>query len=216
MIGAGAAPVKVLYFHGFASSPASAKITALLPLLAPHGIELDTPDLNVPSFEQLDWNAMIGLALERARETQPAAIVGSSLGSLVALEVVRRDVELPLVLIAPALGMGERWKTKLPDGDPIMTWNHARKANAPIHRAFFEQMFEVDVDPRPPATRVTAIMGRLDETVPFEVVEATWRRWESIGLAAGSKLIILDEGDHGLTAYVDVIAREIETAARTI
>ena len=40
----------VLYFHGFASSPGSAKITALRPLLAPHGIELNAPDLNVPSF----------------------------------------------------------------------------------------------------------------------------------------------------------------------
>jgi hypothetical protein len=37
----------VLYFHGFASSPNSAKITALRPLLAPHAIELNAPDLNV-------------------------------------------------------------------------------------------------------------------------------------------------------------------------
>ncbi|HEX3581368.1 MAG TPA: YqiA/YcfP family alpha/beta fold hydrolase, partial [Thermoanaerobaculia bacterium] len=56
----------VLYLHGFASSPASAKITTLRPLLEPHGIELDTPDLNVPSFAELDWNAMVDLALSRA------------------------------------------------------------------------------------------------------------------------------------------------------
>src|SRR4051812_8058343 len=40
--------MNVLHFHGFASSPASAKITALRPILERDGIELVTPDLNVP------------------------------------------------------------------------------------------------------------------------------------------------------------------------
>jgi predicted alpha/beta hydrolase family esterase len=199
----------VLYFHGFASSPASAKITALRPLLAPHGIELNTPDLNVPSFESLDWNAMVARALDAAREHPPRAVVGSSLGSLVALEIVRRGVIAPVVLIAPALGIADRWKTKLPDGDPIVVFNHARGANAPIHRAFFEQMFEVRIDDDPPPVRVVAIMGTDDDTVPFDLVQKTWRRWESRGLAAGSKFITIDRGDHGLTAYADVIEREV-------
>jgi len=136
----------VLYFHGFASSPASAKITSLRPLLEPHGIALDVPDLNVPSFSQLDWNAMVARALAHAHANPPAVVVGSSLGALVALEVVRRGVEAPLVLIAPAIGVAERWKTKLPDGDPVVVWNHALNANAPIHRAFFDQMNAIDVD----------------------------------------------------------------------
>jgi pimeloyl-ACP methyl ester carboxylesterase len=203
---------KVLYFHGFASSPASSKITSLRPLLAAQGIELDTPDLNVPSFAQLDWNAMIELGVRRARETDPAAIAGSSLGSIVALELVRRGIERPLVVIAAAIGIRERWKNNLPDGDPIVVWNHAMNANAPIHRAFFEQMFAINVDERPPSTRVTAIMGTRDETVPFAMVQSTWRRWETAGLAAGSKLIVIDEGDHGLTAHVELIAAEIVRA----
>jgi predicted esterase YcpF (UPF0227 family) len=199
----------VLYFHGFASSPASAKIVSLRPLLEPHGIALNTPDLNVPSFERLDWNAMIDRALDAARESPPRAIVGSSLGSLVALEVVHRGVIAPLVLIAPALGIADRWKSKLPPGDPIFTFNHALGEETPIHRAFFEQMFDVRVDEEPPPTRVVVIMGRNDETVPFDRVEATWKRWESRGLAAGSKFIVIEQGDHGLTAEVELIAREI-------
>jgi surfactin synthase thioesterase subunit len=201
--------MNVLYFHGFASSPASAKITALRPLLEPHGIELDTPDLNVPSFAQLAWNAMVERALEHARANPPRSLAGSSLGALVALEVVRRGVEVPLVLIAPAIGVGAQWKTRLPAGDPVMVWNHALNANAPIHRAFFDQMNDVDADAEPPRTRVIAFMGRRDETVPFELVEKTWQRWESIGLAPGSRLVVFDEGDHGLTAYVDQIANAI-------
>ncbi|HEX3110148.1 MAG TPA: alpha/beta hydrolase family protein [Thermoanaerobaculia bacterium] len=200
---------RVLYFHGFASSPASAKITTLRPLLAPHDVVLDTPDLNVPSFEHLDWNAMIDLALEDAHAIRPAVLAGSSLGALVALEVARRGVEVPLVLVAPAIGVGARWQTRLPEGDPVMVWNHALNANAPIHRAFFDQMNDVDADAQPPGTRVIVFMGRRDETVPFELVEETWQRWESLGLAPGSRFVVFDEGDHGLTAYVDQIAEAI-------
>ena len=200
---------RVLYFHGFASSPASAKITTLRPLLERHGIVLDAPDTNVPSFAELDWNAMVDLAMEHAHSNPPAVLVGSSLGALLALEVARRGVEAPLVLVAPAIGVGARWHTRLPDGDPVTVWNHACNANAPIRRSFFDQMNRVDVDARPPRTRVIVFMGRRDETVPFDLVEETWHRWESLGLAPGSRFVVFDEGDHGLTAYVAEIAQAI-------
>ena len=45
----------VLYLHGFASSPASAKIGLLRARVEPE-IVLYTPDLNVPSFERLDFD----------------------------------------------------------------------------------------------------------------------------------------------------------------
>ncbi|HWW60531.1 MAG TPA: YqiA/YcfP family alpha/beta fold hydrolase [Thermoanaerobaculia bacterium] len=204
--------MNVLYFHGFASSPASGKITALRPLLAPHGIELDTPDLNAPSFEELDFEAIVARALDTAARNPPGAIVGSSLGAIIALEVARRGLEMPLVLIAPAVGIAERWIEKLPAGDPIMVFNHARNADAPIHRAFFEQMSRVDADRLPPRQRVIAIMGRRDESVPFARVEQTWNHWEAAGLAPGSKLIVIDEGDHGLVAWSPIIADAIREA----
>jgi predicted esterase YcpF (UPF0227 family) len=207
--------MRVLYLHGFASSPASAKITGLRPFLQPHGIELVTPDLNVPSFHRLDWRAMVRRAIDEAEETRPVAVVGSSLGALVAMETVRLLVAIPLVLIAPALGIAERWRTKLPAGDPIVVWNHALGADAPIHRAFFEQMASLRVDDEPPYVRTTIIMGRGDETVPFELVAETWERWREKGLADGSKFIAIGEGDHGLTAHVALIAKEIEEAARS-
>jgi len=202
----------VLYFHGFASSPGSAKITALRPILARDGIELRTPDLNIPSFEKLDWNEMVRLALSQAL-VPPRAIVGSSLGALVALEIVTRGVRAPLVLIAPAIGVARRWKERIPTGDPISVFNHARGENAPIHRAFFDQITQVHVDEQPPAVPVTVIMGRKDETVPFALVEDTWQSWERSGLKPGSKFVELAEGDHGLTAEAELIAAEIRAAA---
>jgi alpha-beta hydrolase superfamily lysophospholipase len=202
----------VLYFHGFASSPASAKITALRPLLEPYGVELNAPDLNVPSFEQLDFDAVVAHAVDTARTTPPRAMVGSSLGALVALATARRGVHVPMVLIAPAFGVARRWQTKIPDGDPVMTFNYARNAEAPIHRHFFEQMTRLHVDDDPPPVRVTVIMGRKDETVPFDIVEETWRNWERAGVVPGSRFIVLEQGDHSLVADAETIRDAIREA----
>jgi len=202
----------ILYLHGFASSPNSTKVRSLRELLAP-GIELNAPDLNAPSFEQLDFDAMVNRALEAARRIPPAAIVGSSLGSLVALEVVRRGLHKPLVLIAPALGVVEFWIDHIPEGDPVSVYNHARAAHAPIHRAFFEQIARVDVDRNNPPVSVTLIMGRRDESVPYDRVAAVWKQWQDSGrLVAGSHFVELEEGDHGLASFAETISREIRQA----
>lgn len=200
----------VLYLHGFASSPASAKIGLLRQRVEPE-IALHTPDLNVPSFAQLDFDAAVAHAHATGVAANAKAIVGSSLGALMALAVVRRGLVLPLVLFAPALGFGERWRTKLPDGDPILVFNHALGAEAPIHRAFFERMAGIDVDRDPPPSRVTVIMGTDDASVPFDQVQSIWESWTP-NLAPGSKLIPVEGGDHGLTAYGDIIEQALRDA----
>lgn len=202
----------VLYFHGFASSPRSAKVQSLSRLLEPDGISLNAPDLNAPSFGALEWESMVETALEAGRRTPPHAIAGSSLGGLVALEVMRRGIIAPLVLIAPALGIAERWRTKLPPGDPIEVFNHALGANAPIHRRFFLEMAELHVDDSPPPAPVTLIMGTNDESVPFDGVVRTWESWKP-SLVPGSRFVTIEGGDHGLTAHVDRIAKELWSAA---
>lgn len=204
----------VLYLHGFASSPGSGKITALRPLLAPRGIELDTPDLNVPTFEELEWDAVVERALEHARRMPPQAIAASSMGALVALTLVERGLRLPLVLIAPAFGVARRWKPKLAEDDqPLRVFNHARNAEATIHRRFFDQMLQIEPERQPPPVRTTIIMGRDDETVSFDEVEGVWNRWEAAGVVSGSKFVEIPQGDHGLTAYAPLIADQIEEAA---
>jgi predicted esterase YcpF (UPF0227 family) len=207
--------IPVLYFHGFASSPGSAKITALRPLLEPHAIELITPDLNVPSFEELDFEAVIEHAAEVGRATPPLALVGSSLGALVALAVSHRGLALPMVLIAPALGVARRWSERVPEGEEVEVFNYAREGTVAIHRRFFDQMAVLDVDLIPPPSRVTAIMGREDETVPFEMVEETWQRWEASGqLVPGSRFIPVAGGDHSLAGHIELIRDAIVEAVR--
>jgi alpha-beta hydrolase superfamily lysophospholipase len=200
----------ILYLHGFASSPESQKIQSLRPLLSP--ITINAPDLNVPSFERLDFDAMVRKAAQ-AGVPVPHAIVGSSLGALVALAVVKSGLNAPLILLAPALGVSDQWFDRIPAGDPVLVPNYARNEDAPIHRAFFEQMAAIRLDETPPPVPVTIIMGDKDESVPPARVVSVWQSWRSSGgLAKGSKFVEIAGGDHGLTAHVDVIAREIRAA----
>lgn len=203
----------VLYLHGFASSPAGRKIALLREKLPSGEFRLAAPDLNLPSFERLDFDAMVAAAAKVAEADPPAVVVGSSLGAIIALEACRRGVHAPLVLIAPALGFGARWTEKLQPGDPLTFFHHGENRELAIHRRFFEQMAQIDADRDPPAPPVTILMGRKDESVPFDGVQRVWARWESSGrLAPGSKFIAIQDGDHGLIGFIDMIAEAIRSS----
>ena len=204
-------PADVLYLHGFASSPQGQKRLMLTKMLEPD-IELNAPDLNVPTFETLRFASMIDLAEREAARRPPKAIVGSSLGSLVALELVRRGVHAPVVLIAPAVGVARRWHTRLAAAGPVRVFNYALGRDSEIHRAFFDEMNDVQPELSTPPVPVSVVMGREDETVPFEMVRGVWESWTASGtLPRGSRFIEIAGGDHGLVASVDVIAREIRS-----
>jgi hypothetical protein len=84
--------------------------------------------------------------------------------------------------------VAQRWKERLPAGDPIVVFNYARNADVPIHRRFFQQIDNVRVDEAPPRSKIVVIMGRNDETVPFTLVRERWDQWEASGrLAAGDR-----------------------------
>jgi pimeloyl-ACP methyl ester carboxylesterase len=203
----------LLYLHGLASSPKGRKRSLLADRFAAEGIAVVAPDLNVPSFRDLDFDAMVEAADAAVRKESPRVVVGSSLGALVALAVSRGlgPAGPPLVLVAPAVGFGERWRTKLPSCDPVSMFHHGEGRDLPIHRAFFERMAAVDADSEPPPVPVSVVMGMQDESVPFDHVEATWGDWGASGkLAPGSRFHALDGGDHSLLAFGD----EIEAAVR--
>ena len=204
----------ILYLHGFASSPNGRKVAALREALGPEGFEVVAPELNVPSFEKLSFESMSEAAAAAIAKHSPAVVVGSSLGALVALQAIRVGHAAPLVLIAPALGFGKRWTEKLPPGDPMRFFHFGENKELPIHRGFFEEMAAVDVDRYPPEVAVTVIMGARDESVPPELVEEVWKRWEVSGrLVPGSRFIVVPNGDHGLVEQVDLLGEEIRASA---
>ena len=205
-------PIPLLYLHGFASSPFGRKVERLREIL-PTRYEIHARDLNVPSFEELDFDEMVRVALGAANKINAELIIGSSLGALVALEVARKGFGAPMVLVAPALGFGARWLEKLPDGDPVPFFHHAMGREVPIHRRFFEDMASRTLEAVPPAPPVTIVMGDQDESVPFDGVWRVWEEWEGSGrLAPGSKFVRIEGGDHGLVAHAERIAEEIRQA----
>lgn len=206
----------VLYLHGFASSPAGRKIALLRNALPSDEFRVVAPDLNRPSFEKLDFGEIVASAVRAAEVDVPAVVVGSSLGAMVGLEAIQKGVRAPLVLIAPALGFGQRWTENLAPGDPLRFFHHGQNREMPIHRRFFLEMAKVRSDRDAPRERVTILMGAKDESVPFDGVYETWRRWEMSGaLKRGSRFIAIPGGDHGLVAYVDQIAAEVRAACAT-
>ena len=200
----------ILYLHGFASSPDGRKVTALKALLDPDAFRIVAPDLNVPSFRYLDFAAIAQAALAAGQQQDPAVVVGSSLGALAALEASRLGLAAPLLLIAPAVGFGRRWIEKLPPGDPLSFFHHARGRDMPIHRRFFEELANRKSDAEPPPVQVVVVMGTRDESVPYDLVESVWAGWEASGrLAFGSRFVEILDGDHGLVDSAARIAREI-------
>lgn len=202
-----------LYLHGLASSPKGRKRKMLKKRFAGEGWKIVAPDLNVPSFRELSFAEMCAEAFVTCAEANPRIVVGSSLGALVALALADMlgSAGPPLVLVAPALGFGERWKAKLPEGDVLELFHHGEGRPLPIHRAFFEEMAVVDVGEAPPPVPVSIVMGTDDESVPLEQVAESWARWKASGrLAPGSRFHCVEGGDHGLIEFGD----EIEAAVR--
>ena len=203
----------LLYLHGLASSPKGRKRAILEERFAKDGFRVVAPDLNAPSFARLDFDSIVARAADAVREAKPDVIIGSSLGALVALALVEREggPRTPLVLVAPALAFGERWTSKLPEGDPLELFHHGEGRDLPIHRQFFLGMANVSVGDAPPPVPVSIVMGTDDESVPFAQVAETWKGWEASGkLAPGSRFHAVRGGDHGLTAH----GAEIESAIR--
>ncbi len=204
----------LLYLHGFASSPGAAKVQALRSALEP-AFTVVAPDLNQPSFAELSYGAMLARAEAAAHAHPPDVVLGSSLGSLVALGLAMRGVGAPLLLLAPALGFAERWAARLPPGDGPVPFHHfAERRELAVHRAFFQEMARVDVDRAPPKQRVVVLMGRRDETIPVSLVRERWDAWaDGGGLAGGSRYEEIADGDHGLVAHVGHVERLVRELA---
>jgi pimeloyl-ACP methyl ester carboxylesterase len=201
---------KILYLHGFASSPSGRKIAALRNLLERSDVEVVAPDLNVPSFQELDFQEIVRKALDETARHRPAVVVGSSLGALVAIEASRRRLRAPLLLIAPAIGFGRRWVDKLPAGDPLNFFHHAEGRDLPIHRRFFEGLAAVENDDEPPTVPVIVVMGSRDESVPVGHVREIWEKWDSSNrLVPGSRFVEIAGGDHGLVDHVPLLAQGV-------
>ena len=104
---------RILYLHGFASSPASSKAHFFAGRLRAAGAHVDIPDLAAGDFEHLTITGQLRV-IEAAAGGGPIALMGSSMGGyLAALYAARHPEVSRLVLLAPAFCFARRWAERM-------------------------------------------------------------------------------------------------------
>jgi uncharacterized protein len=199
----------VIYLHGFASSSRSGKATCLGERLRERGVELQTPDLNLPDFSTLTVTRMLEQT-RRLLESAPGplTLIGSSLGGFVAVIAAAMWPERvkTLVLMAPALDFSDQGLSG-PGGADLGDWQRAGRLNVfhfgygrvmPIHYELYEDARRYDALNADLKMPVIVFQGRRDSAVDPKTVGAWARRRPNV------ELHMLDD-DHQLTASLSYI-----------
>jgi uncharacterized protein len=206
--------MRVLYLHGFASSPQSSKATFFAAKLAALGVPFEVPDLNVPDFSTLTVTRMLKQCGEMIeRDPDPVAVMGSSLGGFVA---VHAALEHParirrVVLLAPALDfdgdrlseVGDRsldvWKST----GRLDVFHYGYGRMVPLHYGLYEDSTRYDALGANLTQPVQVFQGRRDTSVDPAIVE----RWAAA--RPNVELHMLDDG-HQLQGSLDYIWSHVE------
>jgi pimeloyl-ACP methyl ester carboxylesterase len=198
--------MKHLYLHGFASGPGSRKAVAFAGLLQQHGISLDTPDLNLPSFAHLTLTAMVQEAEKRIADQ--TVLFGSSLGGYLAALLAQRHPQRVqrLVLLAPAVEFPEAFPLRSAAGLPIWkaggtvpVHHHAERRALPFSGDLLGDCAKWPSRPRVGCPTLV-FAGRADALIPLETIE----RW--VAQQPHAQLLTLDDG-HELTATLPAILK---------
>jgi pimeloyl-ACP methyl ester carboxylesterase len=108
-------PMRVIYLHGFASSPSSRKARFFREKFGAMGIPFDAPALDQGDFRSLTVTRQLAI-VETLLPTVGALIMGSSLGGYLAALLAERHPEIArLVLLAPAFNLHELWTSQMTD-----------------------------------------------------------------------------------------------------
>ena len=204
----------MIYLHGFASGATSTKATYLARRFREHGIEMQTPDLNLPDFSTLTITRM----LEQTRalldaSPAPQTVIGSSLGGFVGVQAAlqRPDRVERLVLLAPALDFGgngmrqiggvglEHWRTT----GSLNVFHYGYGRMIPVHYELYADARRYDSFNASIAMPVQVFQGRRDTAVDPETVE----RWSAS--RPNVELHMLDD-DHQLLGSLDYIWGKME------
>jgi hypothetical protein len=107
---------KVIYLHGFASSPRSRKATLFQERFREKGVDLEVPDLSEGEFVRMTITSQLEVLRRSAGEAE-VSLIGSSMGGyLAALAAARSERIKRVVLMAPAFSFAVRYAASLGAG----------------------------------------------------------------------------------------------------
>jgi uncharacterized protein len=209
------AGLRVLYLHGFASSPASHKASFFKGRLASLGVRLKIPELCEGNFERLTITGQLNV-IERIIGTSRSnneriVLIGSSLGGyLAALYASRHSEVARLILLAPAFAFSELWTNELgPErlglwrkNGTMPVFHYGEGREAPIGYQLMEDARAYEPFPR---FRQPAVIfhGTQDRVVPVQYSLRFAQAHENV------RLVQLESG-HELTDVLDEIWQDVK------
>ncbi len=201
------------YLHGFASGPASYKGQVLSRAFDRHGVRLELPDLNVPSFQHLTMTDMLD-AMDRMDAgtggEQEWRLVGSSMGAyLAALWAQYNGLRVDrLVLLCPGFGLQDHWD-RLVGPRGLVNWRREGAIELPDAsgqpvRVHWDLVEDLEMYPRVPEVACPTLIlhGTKDDVVPIEVSRAYARERPNV------RLVEVDD-DHRLHDSIFRLESEI-------
>jgi uncharacterized protein len=201
---------RVVYLHGFASSPQSGKAQFFRRKFAERGVSMEILRLDEGRFEELTISGQLRV-IERAVGDGPAVLIGSSLGGyLAALYANRHSAQVEkLVLLAPAFQFPRRWTERYSDQDwerwkregstPVFHYGDGRERRLGYQLVEDAAQFEDEPEFPQPAL---ILHGVGDSVVPAEISRAYAAR------RSNSKLVLFESG-HELTDVLEPMWLEI-------
>jgi hypothetical protein len=203
--------MRVVYLHGFASSPQSSKAQFFLRRFTERGVPVEIPQLDAGDFEHLTITGQLGV-VDRTVGDTPSILMGSSLGGyLSALYAARHPQSVEkLVLMAPAFQFPRRWRERYPQ-EELEAWQRTGSARV-YHYGYKEerglaygliedaQDYENEPDFRQPAL---IFHGIHDPVVPVGLSEDFARSHPAVTLTEF-------ESGHELTDVLEPMWSEVE------
>jgi len=198
--------MRVVYLHGFASSPLSSKAQFFRRKFAACGVPMEIPRLDEGRFEELTISGQLGV-IERAVGVQPAILMGSSLGGYLAALYAARHPEIErLVLLAPAFQFPRRWQERYSPEDwkregSILVFHSGDGRERRLGYQFLEDAGQFEDEPE---FRQSALIlhGVRDNVVPVGISSAYAARHPRV------KVVLLESG-HELTDVLEPMWTQI-------
>lgn len=197
---------RIVYLHGFASTPLSTKAQFFKRKF--EGADFEIPQLDRGDFRSLTVTGQLEM-VDQAVRGERVVLMGSSLGGYLAALYGSRHANVErLVLMAPAFEFPTRWRRRFSDAE-IAEWrntgarpfyHYGYKEDRALGYRFVEDAVQYE-DAPDFAQPALVFHGTRDDVVPPEVSEK---------FAAGHpnvKLRLVDSG-HELTDAMEVMWRE--------
>lgn len=196
--------MRILYLHGFASSPVSRKASFFKEQLEREGIGLVIPELSGGDFRNLTLTGQLR-AVEREAAGEPVFLIGSSMGGYLAALYAARHTEVSgLILLAPAFRFRSHWEEMMDPGDfdrwketgEMSVYHYGEKRDMPLGFNLMQdaEKYESYPDFNQPAL---ILHGTADTVVPVQFSEEFAERHanvELVRLQSGHEMTDVLEG----------------------